>query len=98
MVRRSAIWRTTIPNALDKQLAVVAIVTGSWLAAAAATAAVAVVDRLKDEGSMNTRLLPPATRTPATLLAVIRLNKKVPLLPSSSFKAWMARLVHGNRR
>lgn len=57
MVSKSAICRTTIPNALARQLAVVPMVMGSW---AAATAEVAV-ERLKEDGSMNTRLLPPVT-------------------------------------
>lgn len=51
----------TIPKALARQLAVVPIVMGSC---AAATAEVAV-DRLSDEGSMRSKLLPPVTRRPA---------------------------------
>lgn len=55
-----------LPNALAKQLAVVAMVMGSELAA---TAALAVVERLRDWGSMKTKLEPPARRTPVDLLA-----------------------------
>lgn len=52
-----------LPKALARQLAVVAIVTGSE--PAAATAALAAVERLKDCGSINTKLeLVPASRTP----------------------------------
>lgn len=51
----------TIPNARAKQLAVVPIVIGSWAAATVE----AVEDRLSDDGSMNTKLLPPVTLKPA---------------------------------
>lgn len=55
--------KKNLPKALAKQLAVVAIVTGSE--PAAATAAFAAVDRLRDCGSINTKLEPaPASRTP----------------------------------
>lgn len=54
----------TIPKALAKQLAVVAIVTGSVLAA---TVVFTGVDLLKELGSIKTRFEPPANRTPVDL-------------------------------
>lgn len=50
-----------IPKALAKQLAVVAMVIGSELAA---TAEVPVVVLLKELGSINTKLEPFGKRTP----------------------------------
>jgi len=70
MTNKSAICRITIPNARAKQLTVVPMVIGSC---AVATADVAVV-RLKDAGSMKTRLLPPVTRNPAVRVLDSRLR------------------------
>lgn len=53
--------KKNLPNALAKQLAVVAIVIGSELAA---TVAFPVVDLLKELGSINTRFEPFGKRTP----------------------------------
>lgn len=49
-----------LPNALPRQLAVVAMVTGSTVATL-----LAGVDLRSEVGSMKTRLEPPAKRTPA---------------------------------
>lgn len=59
-----------IPKALAKQLAVVAIVTGSELVA---TAVLPVVDLLNELGSIKTRLEPPASLTLVDLLASLDL-------------------------
>lgn len=64
MVIKSPIIRMTMPKALAKQLAVVAIVIGSEVVATADVA----VDRLSVDGSMNTKLLPLVTLKPAVLV------------------------------
>lgn len=59
-----------MPNARARQLAVVPIVIGSC---AVATADVVVV-RLRDVGSIKTRLLPPVTRNPVVRVLNSRLR------------------------
>lgn len=54
------------PKALAKQLAVVAMVIGSELAA---TVVLPVVERLRELGSINTKLDPFGSRTPCDLPA-----------------------------